>query len=114
MVLSLETLIRGEDKDLNVPSNCCLGIKESNLKVENYALFRGFLRISSPEDSFSDCSEELLPRGRGVAKIYRSSQTSTDKVRENQTSHINEFSTFLCTGRCKHLDSFKSVLLYAS
>ena len=54
------------------------GKKKSNLKVENYALFGGFLRISSPEDSFSDCSEELLPRGRGVAKIYRSSQTSID------------------------------------
>ena len=34
-------------------------------------------------------------------------------TKENQTSQVNEFSTFLCMGRCKSLGSLKSVLSYA-
>jgi len=34
-------------------------------------------------------------------------------IKENQTSPIKEFSTFLCRGRCKSLGSLKSSLGYA-
>jgi len=35
------------------------------------------------------------------------------KREENQTSPVNEFSTFLCMGRCKSLGSLKSFLGFA-
>ena len=35
-------------------------------------------------------------------------------IKENQISQVKEFSTFLCTGRCKTLGSLKSFLSYAS
>ena len=31
-------------------------------------------------------------------------------IKENQTSQVNEFSAFLCIGRCKSLGSVKSFL----
>ena len=35
-----------------------------------------------------------------------------ERKKEKQTSRVNEFSTFLCMGRCKSLGSLKSVLWY--
>ena len=34
-------------------------------------------------------------------------------IKENQTSQVNEFSAFLCMGRCKSLGSLKLFLWYA-
>ena len=72
-----------------------------------------------PRSSLSDSSEGLLWRGKGEARICRSFATKTwySKrlllIKENQTSQVNEFSAFLCTGRCKILGSLKSFLWYA-
>ena len=77
-----------------------------------------FLRTSSPVRSLSECSEGLLRRGKGGARIYRSFCNKTGSrnikrllsIKENQTSQDNEFRAFLCMGRCKSLDSLKSFL----
>lgn len=38
------------------------------------------------------------------------SSVAPSLIRQNQTSQVNEFSTFLCMGRCKSLGLFKSFL----
>ena len=43
-----------------------------NLKVEKYILFLDLTEDYNPGGSLSECSEELFPRGKGGAKIYRS------------------------------------------
>ena len=35
-------------------------------------------------------------------------------IKENQTSQVNEFSAFLCLGRCKSLGSLKSFDIHLS
>ena len=51
--------------------NACQLKKMPNLKVENY-VFGGFTEDYSWEGSLSDSSEEMAPRGKGGAGIYRS------------------------------------------
>ena len=79
-------------------------------------------------DDLSESSEGLLQRGKGEARIYRSSllennnnkkpnvvehQMMTASHRE-QTSQVNGFSAFLRMGRFKDLGSLKLFLKYAS
>ena len=67
----------------------------------------------------ADSSEGLLTRGKGRARIHRSFcskkqvvGTSKDnyELKEKQRSQVNDFSTFLCVGRYKHVGSLKSSL----
>ena len=55
------------------------------------------------------------PRGLGVLQQRPGSQYIRGLLltKENQTSQVQEFSTFLCMGRCKSLGSLKSFLSYA-
>ena len=46
--------------------------KKHNLKVVNYTLFQNFTEDYSLADSFSNSSEELLQKGKGGAKMYKS------------------------------------------
>ena len=87
------------------------------LNVENNALFGGYFSFFffffsevSPDDSLLDCSEGLFPRGKGGTKIKKSvcnknQVVETSKDERNQVSQVNEFSTFLCMGRCETLSS---------
>ena len=81
------------------------------------------LRTSSLGHSISDNAEKLLWRGKGGDRMYRSfcnkrpgSQTIKRLllIKENQPSQFQEFSTFLCMGRCKSLGSLTSFLWYAA
>ena len=47
--------------------------------VENYVLFSTLAEDLSPEDSRSDSSEGLFPRGKGGAKIYKKQVFRTSK-----------------------------------
>ena len=80
-----------------------------------------FLKPSSLECSLLLSSEELLPRGKGGDRIWRSFCNNDQIVikrwpliKENQTSQVKQFSVFLCMGRCKSLCSLKSFLFCAS
>ena len=63
------------------------------------------LRTSSLETRLSDCSEGLLQRGKGGARIYRcfcnqGQIVGTSKklllIRENQISQVKEFNFTMC------------------
>ena len=43
-----------------------------NVKIVSYALFSELTEDYSPRDSSSESSEELLSRGKGGARMYRS------------------------------------------
>ena len=82
-----------------------------NLEVESYILFRNLTEDNSLGNNLSDSSEELFQRGKGEARIYKSfrwkkkcSQTSKDYCKSQKTDiSIDDFSAFLCMGRCKSL-----------
>lgn len=75
-----------------------------------------FVRLAEPlslEVSLLGASEGLLLGDEEGFRIYRSfcnknSEHQKVAVKENQTSQVNEFSTFLYMGRCKSLGSLKS------
>ena len=67
--------------------------------------------------SLSDSSEggsEEVREEPGYLRVFatktRELELQKITVKENQTSQVNEFSTFLCKGRCKSLGSLKSFL----
>ena len=91
--------------------------KMHNLKAENYVLLGGLSEDSSPGGSLSDSSEGLLQKVRKEPGHMGVSATKTRwlehqkiTVKENQVSQVNEFSAFLCMGRCKSLGSLKLFL----
>ena len=65
---------------------------------------------------------ELLGGGRGGVSLHRSLQQregclnirSILRIKENQISQVEEFSAFLCMGRCRSLGSVKLVVSRAS
>ena len=67
----------------------------------------------SPGGSLSDCPEEE-PKDRGV---FETETTQNIKgllfVKENQTFQVNEFSPFLCMGRCNKSELTELFLWYA-
>ena len=82
-----------------------------NMKVENYVLFGGIFRTSSPGDSISSEPERTAPRRQGDAggrvRLCRSFTTKVKEselqkflfflqIKENQISQVKEFSAFLC------------------
>ena len=79
-----------------------------------------FYLVDITEDTASQIAlRGLFQRGEGGARIYQSFcnkdqvvGTSKDYclIKENQTSQVNEFSTFLHMGRCRSLGSLKSFL----
>ena len=90
--------------------------KMNPLKIENYVWFSGHSEDFKPKGQDSDHSEGLLLRGKGGARIYRSflQQRLGNRgikrlllMKENQVSQVNEFSAFLCMGRCWSLGSLK-------
>ena len=95
--------------------------KMHSLRAENCILFSELPEGFSSGGSLSDSSEGLLQSGKGGARIHRGllqqkpgSQNIKRLllIKENQTSQVNEFSTFLCLGRYKSPRSLKP-LLYA-
>ena len=84
-----------------------------NLEGENYVIFSGLSK-----DSRASQLEGLLLRGKGGTKIHECLQQRPGSgnfqrlmlTKETQISQVNKFSTFLCIGRCKSLDSVKSLL----
>ena len=79
----------------------------------------GIFKTSSPEDSILNNPEKhALRRQRKEPGNIEVSQQKADSlnikrlllIKENQTSQIKEFSSFLSMGRCKHLGSLKSFL----
>ena len=89
-----------------------------NLKVENYVLFDRLSEDLLLGDSLSDSSEGLFQSSNGGYRIYRSFWEKIKKknkktgswnikrlllIKENQTSQVNEFNTFLCIGVCTTL-----------
>ena len=68
---------------------------------------------SDTTEQHSTAREE--PRFIGVLQQRPGSQYIRGLLltKENQTSQVQEFSTFLCMGRCKSLGSLKSFLSYA-
>ena len=51
-------------------------------------------------------------RGCGFNAWLQTAALKKERKKEKQTSQVNEFSTFLCMGRCKSLGSLKSFLWY--
>ena len=58
-----------------------------NPKVENYVLLGRQTEDLGPEDSLSDSSEGLLPKGKGGAGIYR--RFCSKKQIEHQNITVN-------------------------
>ena len=82
----------------------------------------GIVKTSSVRDSISSNVERTLRRRQGEEPGYieglqqRAGRLNIKRVlriKENQTSQVKEFSTFLCMGRCKSLGWLKSFLLQA-
>ena len=84
-----------------------------NLKVENYVLFGGLTEDLSQGYSISDSFEGLFQRRKGGSRINRSfcggkkNQNRLSNIKrlllitlKIQTSQVNEFSAFLCMGKC--------------
>ena len=96
--------------------------RKHNLKVENYILLADKTEDLSPGRSLSDSSEGLLWRSKRGTRIHREEfwpQRPGSRnikrlllIKENQTSQVNEFSAFLCMGRCKSLGSLILFLWY--
>ena len=60
--------------------------------------------------ALKDCSEEIR-REPGYIGVFATKTQNIKRlllIKENQTSQVNEFSTFLYMGRCKSLGSLKS------
>ena len=96
--------------------------KKHNLKVESYVLFSGQNWGHQPWDTTSqitlrDCSGEAREEpgytGLSAPKTRLLEHQKIMLIEENQTSHVKEFSAFLCMGRCKSLGLLKSFLWYA-
>ena len=76
--------------------------------------------IASPKKRWErwpreNCSEEARGAVKVIQKFCKKGQVVWTSevflwVRENQIPQVNEFSTFLCMGRCKSLGSLKSFL----
>ena len=90
-----------------------------NLRVASYVLFGNLTEDHSLGDRLSNSSEELLQRGRGgyIGGFAENKQTNHgvehQKITANyktQISQVNDFSAFLCKGRCKSLGSLKLFL----
>ena len=84
-----------------------------------------YWELYSPGYSLSDSSEELFQRGKRAAWIYKSFCWNKTKHvvergkiianhKKKQTSQVNDFSAFLCLGRCESLGLLKLLLWYAS
>ena len=81
-----------------------------NMKVENYILFGGIFRTSSPGDSISSEPERTAPRRQGMlgeesgyVEVLQQRSGSLNfksfcflQIKENQISQVKEFSAFLC------------------
>jgi len=88
-----------------------------NLSVASYLLFRELAKDYSPRDKLSDNSEELFKEGKrepGYIGVFAVIKHQKITANHKQTTHVNDFTAFLCTGRCKCLSLLKPVLSYAS
>ena len=92
----------------------------NNLKAENPVLSGKLSEDSHLRGDLSNSSVGLLWIGKGGARIHKHFTTKTRlsehqkiTIKENQISQINDFSTFLCKGRCQGLRLLKSFLWYA-
>ena len=83
------------------------------IRGENCVLFGEISEDLSPEGSLSNGSEGLLEReepgymSQDVRVLQQQPGSQSMKrllsIKENEPSQGNEFSTFLCMGRCKSL-----------
>ena len=82
----------------------------------------GSFRISSPGGSISSNPERTVLRKRaedpGYIEVFQEREGSLNikrliLMKGNHISQVKEFSTFLCMGRCKNMDSLKLFLSYA-
>ena len=106
-------------KDPQDPRNYPLLTEKKNEPPKNWELCLiqwTFWGLQAQGTRLSDHSEGLLLRGKGGARIYRSflQQRLGNRdikrlllMKENQVSQVNEFSAFLCMGRCWSLGSLK-------
>ena len=79
-----------------------------NLKVESYVLFNGKVWTSSPGDSISG-----NPEGTALRRRHREEPGYIELlIKENQISQVEEFSGFLCMGRCRSVGLLKSFVSY--
>ena len=99
--------------------------KLHNLKVENYVLFSGHIEDLSLETAshiaLRDFSKEVREEP-GYIGIFATNKQKTKKtpgswnikrlllVKEKAESQVNEFSTFLCMGRCRMLIEIISLI----
>ena len=64
--------------------------------------------------ALSDCSKGVREEPGYIGVLQQRPGSSNFKrlllIKENQTSQVKEFSTFLCMGICKSLGSLKSFL----
>ena len=85
-----------------------------NLKVENYVYLADFLRTQAGEVASQiavrNYSKEVREEPGYIGGFATKTSEDLPLVKENQMSQVNEFSTFLCMGRCKSLGSLKSFL----
>ena len=79
----------------------------------------GSFRISSPGGSISSNPERTVLRKRaedpGYIEVFQEREGSLNikrliLMKGNHISQVKEFSTFLCMGRCKNMDSLKLFL----
>ena len=96
-------------------------VTTQKLRVVFYLV--GIFKTSSMRDSISSNVARTLRRRRGEEPGYieglqqRAGSLNIKRVlqiKENQTSQVKEFSTFLCMGRCKSRGWLNSLLLQAS
>ena len=93
-------------------------------KVESYVLLGDPTEDYSPGNSLSalrNCSKEVREEPEYLGVFTKNKQTKhvfehqkTTANHKNQTSQVNNFSAFLCIGRCKSLGSLKLFLCHAS
>ena len=95
-----------------------------NMRAVSLSFIQGLTEDYSPGDSLSVALREQLQRGRGEASLYMNffgleihavKHTSWWKIMLiTNISQVNDFSAFLCMGRCKKLGSLKFFLRYMS
>ena len=108
---------------VNVSCDCQLK-KMHNLKFESYIFIQQIFWGLQAQDTVSQIRLRNCPKeargGAGYRGVFATNKRPGSRnikrlllIKENQISPIEEFSTFLCMGRCKSLGSLKSFLWYA-
>ena len=77
---------------------------------ENYVLLQDFLRTWASQTALRECFKKTQKTNKQNQVRIKTLDIKRLPLQKNQTSPVNEFSSFLCTGRRRSLGLLKSLL----